>query len=735
MSNVTRFCLLHKRLVVIAWLVLTVAGALAAGQATGRLTHSFATPGTAGYDANQHMLQTLGIDGNEQPTIAVLTLPAGQDMRTAAGQAIAARTFAAANRAGHLAVADYANTHNAKLISSGARQTWAVFDMPNPDIPSGTGVMAGIEPALKAAAPPGVTVAVTGFEQIQTVAGSGGGGPGILAETVIGGVGALAVLLFVYGSMIAIVPLLIAVPAILTTFLLVLGLTYAMDVSFLVEYLVAVMGLGIAVDYSLLLVTRWREEREAGKTNEEAILAASPTAGRAVLLSGLTVAVGLLSLVILPVPFLRSIGIGGMLIPLVAIASAVTLLPVTLAAFGPGLDRYRFRKGSTTFSRGWERWAGLIVRHRVPAAIAGLVIVVGLAIPALAMNTGQPRANSLGGTGQPARTLRALEATGVPSAVVFPIQVFTHGGPAAVAQATAIAASTQGVYTVLAPDTPSFRLGQDALISVIPTDEGNTAAGVATVARLRAALAHVPGGAEVGGNTAQNADFNSAVYGNFPLMLAVIALFTFLLLAREFRSVVLAVKAVVVNLVSLGASFGFLVLFWQHGLGSHAVYGVAATGSIRNWVPVVMFAFLFGISMDYEVFILARMREEYDRTGLTRDAVVGALARTGRLVTCAAVILAISFASLSSAPDVVVEMIATGLGIGIFVDAVVVRTLLVPALVAIMGRWNWWMPAGLARLLRVRAEQTRLPSGTAPTGQSATVRNPRDFSTDRSVIS
>jgi RND superfamily putative drug exporter len=355
--------------------------------------------------------------------------------------------------------------------------------------------------------------------------------------------------------------------------------------------------------------------------------------------------------------------------------------------------------------------------------IAGLVIVVGLAIPALAMNTGQPRANSLGGTGQPARTLHALEATGVPSAVVFPIQLFTHGGPAAVAQATAIAASTQGVYTVLAPDTPSFRLGQDALISVVPTDEGNTAAGVATVARLRAALAHVPGGVEVGGDTAQNADFNSAVYGNFPLILAVIALFTFLLLAREFRSVVLAVKAVVVNLVSLGASFGFLVLFWQHGLGSHAVYGVSATGSIRNWVPVVMFAFLFGISMDYEVFILARMREEYDRTGLTRDAVVAALARTGRLVTCAAVILAISFASLSSAPDVVVEMIATGLGIGIFVDAVVVRTLLVPALVAIMGRWNWWMPAGLARLLRVRAEQTRLPSGIAPTGQPATVRH------------
>jgi RND superfamily putative drug exporter len=323
------------------------------------------------------------------------------------------------------------------------------------------------------------------------------------------------------------------------------------------------------------------------------------------------------------------------------------------------------------------------------------------------MNTGQPRADSLGGNGQPATTLHALESSGVPSAVVFPVQVLTHGGPAAAEQAKALAEATPGIYTVLAPATPSFRQGDDALLTVIPRDEGNTSAGIATVDRLRAALAGVPGGVEVGGNTAQNADFNNAVYGNFPIMLGAIALLTFLLLAREFRSAVLALKAVLVNLVSLGAAFGFLVLFWQHGIGSNLIYGVPATGAIRNWVPIVAFAFLFGLSMDYEVFILARMREEYDRTGSTREAVVGALARTGRLVTCAAVILAISFASLSSAPDVVVEMIATGLAVGIFIDAVVVRTLLVPALVAIMGRWNWWLPRPMRRALRVAPDRVR----------------------------
>jgi RND superfamily putative drug exporter len=211
----------------------------------------------------------------------------------------------------------------------------------------------------------------------------------------------------------------------------------------------------------------------------------------------------------------------------------------------------------------------------------------------------------------------------------------------------------------------------------------------------------VPGGAQVGGNTAQSKDFATAVYGNFPLMLGMIALVTFLLLARSFRSAVLAAKAVLLNIISLGASYGFLVLFWQQGHGSKLVYGVPATGSIQVFIPILVFAFLFGLSMDYEVFLLARMREEYDRTHSTQAAVVGALSRTGRLVTSAALILAISFLSLSTNPDLPVRVIATGLALGILLDAFIIRTLLVPALVAIMGRWNWWMPTPLARALRV----------------------------------
>ena len=186
-------------------------------------------------------------------------------------------------------------------------------------------------------------------------------------------------------------------------------------------------------------------------------------------------------------------------------------------------------------------------------------------------------------------------------------------------------------------------------------------------------------------------------------MLGLIALLTFLLLARAFRSIVLAAKAVLFNLISVAAAFGTMVLVWQMGIGSHAIWNIPATGSITIWVPVMVFAFLFGLSMDYEVFIISRMREEYDATGSTRAAVVQGIGRTGRLVTSAALILFLGFISLASGPEVDLKVMATGLGAGILLDALVVRCLLVPALVGVLGRWNWWLPSIASRVLRVPA--------------------------------
>lgn len=701
MKSITSFSLRYRWVVVLAWVALTVAGVMTLSSATGALTHKQAAPGTAGYDANEHIKEVFGLDGHEQPTFAVLHLPPGKGMNTAAGRATAERTFAAANKAGPLGVVDFATTGNEKLISKDGQTTWAIFDMPNPDEAPGSGVMEKIEPALQAAAPTGATVEVTGFEQLQS-GGGGGGGPSVLVETLIGAAGALVILAFVFGSSIAVVPLLMALPSILTTFLLLFGLTKATEVSFLAEYMVALIGLGVTVDYCLLVVTRWREERERGLSNEEAIVAAGGTAGRAVVLSGVTVAIGLFSLVVLPVGFLQSVGYAGFLIPLVALAAAITLLPVTLRAWGPALDKHRVRKGSTTYSRAWERWGRLVVRRRWAVGAAGLAMLVALAIPALSMNLAEPSVAALESTHPPAaKAMEGLEAEGLPAASVFPVQLLVEGGKNAAGEAAKIAGETEGVYAVLAPEDEQFRKGGTSLITVIPEHEGDSTAGEELIPRLTENLAKVSGHVEVGGNTASNISFDEAVYGNFWLMLLVIGVLTFLLLARAFRSVVLAVKAVAMNILSLGASYGFLVLFWQEGHGSSLIFGTEATSSVKGWIPIVIFAFLFGLSMDYEVFVLSRMREEYDRTGSTKEAIAQAMAKTGRLITCGALILAFSFLSIATTTDIVVRMIATPLAFGIVLDAVVVRSLVVPALVALMGRWNWWMPDALSRLLRI----------------------------------
>ena len=700
MTSITTFALRHRLLIVLGWLALTIAGALTVSTATGRLTQSFTTPGNPGYDANQRIEKALGIDGSHNPTIAVLRLPTGETMKTTAGRATAARVFGSVASNPHIAVADWANTHEPTLVSNDGRTTWAVINMPNPDPVATSGVSSQIDKEMAAATPPGASLRFTGFEQLDTSSG-GGSGPSVLVETLIGVAGALIVLAFVFGSAVAIVPLLTAIPAILTGFLAVLGVTYLTDVSFLVEFLVALLGLGIVVDYSLIVVTRWREERERGLSNDEAVIAAGRTAGTAVLFSGLTVAVGLLSLIVLPVPFLRSVGVGGMLVPLIAIAAASTLLPVVLSSIGPRLDRLRVRRGSTTSSRLWERWGRLITRRPWAAAVLGGTIVLALASPALSINTALPQANTMTTNAGAHAALTTIEKEGAPSGIVFPIQVLVHGGSAATAQVAKIVRATPGISAALAPQTRQFQRGGSSLITAIPVKEGNTSSGRAVVHTLRSRLASAPGGPEVGGSTAAAIDFNHAVYGNFPLMLALISLVTFLLLARAFRSVLLAAKAVILNLVSLGATYGFLVLFWQRGHGAQLIYGTPPTGAIRDFIPIIIFAFLFGLSMDYEVFLLARIREEHDRLGDTKEAVVQGLARTGRLITCASIILAISFLSIGLTPDSPVRIIASGLAFGIIMDVLVMRTLLVPALVVLFGRGNWWMPAPLARLLRV----------------------------------
>ncbi len=697
----TDFMMRHKWLTVSMWLVLAILGVKFAGTMMHRMDYTYTTPGQPGFIANQHITGSFGVDPTFEPFLAVLHLPKGSGMNTAEGQKMAETTFASPPNAGPVAVADYANTKNPVFLLDHGQSTWALINMPNPDFGPGAGIEARVKPAMQKAVAPGSQLTLTGFAQMLSNAGPNR--QNLIIGVEIGAVAACVVLLLVFGSAIAIVPVLMALPAILVTMYCALGLTYITPVSYFVPYMIVLLTPGLAVDYSLIIVTRWREERERGLENHDAIRSAIRSAGHTVILSGVTVAVGLFSLVLLPVPFLRSVGIGSMLVPLVATIAALTLLPVTLSAWGPRLEKLRLFKTSSTYSRAWERWGRFILRYRWLAAGGTIVLLALITAPAFSINTAEPLIGSLNNEGAAASAFHELSANGIPSAVDFPIQVITHGGAAGIQEATEIALATPGIFTVIAPDTPSFRRGNDALLTVIPTSEGGTREGKQIVASLSERLANVTGGAEVGGSSAGDMSFTNAVYGHFPMMLTIVCLLSIVILTRALRSVALAIKAVLLNVVSLGAAFGFMVLFWQRGHGSNLIYGVPATGAIRDWIPVVVFACLFGLSMDYEVFVLARIREEYDVCHDTDQATIAALARTGRLVTSAAVILMISFLSLSGDPNQIPKIISTTLAAGVVVDAVIIRTLLVPALVSLMGRWNWWTPSWIGKAGKPRS--------------------------------
>ncbi|HEY5051731.1 MAG TPA: MMPL family transporter [Acidothermaceae bacterium] len=313
---------------------------------------------------------------------------------------------------------------------------------------------------------------------------------------------------------------------------------------------------------------------------------------------------------------------------------------------------------------------------------------------------GLASSKSLAKTGPAYTALQTLENGGVTTGTLTPMEILVSSDQAR-STAARVAAISGVSHVFISTDPSSTRNGQTVIVAVPNTETVNSHS-VGVVKRVKSAVDGLPGVVGVAGVGAAQIDFLHAVYGNFPLMLLIIAVLTYLLLARAFRSLLLPLKAVVLNLVSLGATLGLMVLFWQDGHGSNAIFGIAATGAVTFWIPLMVFAFLFGLSMDYEVFILSRIREEYDAAKSTSAAVIEGVGRTGRLVTSAALILFLAFAALASGPGTDLKTLATGLGFGILLDATIVRAVLVPSLVSLFGSWNWYLPATVAKILRVQ---------------------------------
>jgi RND superfamily putative drug exporter len=697
LARLAHFTTRYRWPVIGVWIVLTVIGGVAAGKLSTRWYQGFSIPGKSAYEASERTLSAFGV-GVRAPNVVVFHTSGDATKSTAIEQGM--RRAAAAMPGAR--TSSYFSTGSAIYVS---RDRHTIFEEVYPPGPASFDTKSGAEKLRAAAArglPAGITVDVTGHDPLDEASAHGsGGGSSVLLEALIGGLGALVILLFVFGTLPAVLmPLVVALAAILNTFTLVWALTYVTHVSVIVQFLIALVGLGVAIDYALLMVFRFRDELREGEDVETALVETMTHAGHSVIVSGSTVAIGLLSMIALPLPLLRSMGFGGMLIPLVSVLASLTLLPALLAVIGTRINSVRVMP-RRLIDRGhpedgaWGRWARFVLRRPVAVAAVGLVIVAALAGLGTQLNPNEAQLKNFPGTGTAIAGRDQLAAAGISPGVMKPLDVLVErgGDPEQVA---AKLRTVPGIVGATAPAT--WRHGADSLVEAFPAIDGAAPGIQRIVDDANTAIAGT--GGTLTGVAAVDRDFLHALFGSFPYVLGLVMVLMLILLTRAFRSVVLALKAAVLNLVSLAAAFGIVVFVFQEGHGS-SLWNIDATQSIIAWIPVMIFAFLFGLSMDYEVFMLTRMREAYDETGSTDRAIELGIARTGKLVTSGALILMFAFLVLSTSPGYEIKPLAIGLAAGIIFDATVIRALLVPALMKLMGEANWWMPNWTRIALRI----------------------------------
>jgi RND superfamily putative drug exporter len=532
----------------------------------------------------------------------------------------------------------------------------------------------------------------------------------------------LLILLAVFGSLAAAaLPLALGAASVAITGAAIFFLSQATSMSVFVTNIASMIGIGVAVDYSLFVLARYREEIGQGASREDARRTAMRTSGIAVAFSGVTVMVALAGLFLIDTATIRSMAMGAIVVVAVSVLAATTLLPVLMSMFGRrayargrtaivgglifrGLRNMRRRPGSTHPSRErrpfWERWAATVMRHPVIATAASAALLLTLAVPALSLEFGDGALRQFP-QGNETRVGAELAARATSPGAAGPTQVlvtFDRGNVDAPAL-TRYVSRLRGDPEAAAVSKP--RLTRDAaLIAITPRHDPESPQARGLVGRLRATSASAVPGAhiEVGGSTAQVEDFKNLVSGSMWKILLFVLAFSYLVLLVLLRSVLLPLKAVLVNLLSVAAAYGVLVAVFQWGWFD-SVLGFHHLGYVNTMTPPFLLAIVFGLSMDYEVFLLTRIRERYDATGDTRRAVGEGLAGSARTISSAALIMVSVFAVFAFTGVPSVKEIGVGLAVAIALDATLVRLVLVPAVMELMGRWNWWLPAPLARVL------------------------------------
>lgn len=699
----------HRLLVAAVWLALLAAGIVGAAGLSGLLTNALGVPGSD--SARAQALLAERFDERPDGTFVVVV-----DVASTSDEAVRERQQARLNhgaravpggRAGDLRASGgvlYGEVRTAMPLQEAKRHTEALrAALADPGEPEA--LVTG-QPAIQHDIDPVFTSDLRRGEAIAIPI-------------------ALVTLLAVLGvSLAALVPLAVAACTVATTLGIVSLVARVVDTGTYVVNLVELIGLGLAIDYAFLVVQRFREELWAPGSVDDAVIRTMATAGRAVVFSALAVGTGLGLLCLVPVPFLRAMGIGGLLVALVSAAAALTLLPVLLGAMGRrGVARLGGRRRQTAAEQGgWARLARAIMRRPLVFLAVGAAVLIAAATPVGWIHVAPGSIADLPGSSEALRGFdRVSRAVG--QGVATPTEIVIDTAIPGAARDGAVREAVTRLVEELANDPEVAVIASGRKDPYVDPTGGSTRVSVsarheyasdetrALVQRVRSELvpaARFPADTEVvvGGAPAQSVDFVSRAYGAFPWLVAGVLLLTGAGLVRAFRSLVLPLKAVALNLVSVAAVYGLLVVVFQWGVGS-GLLGLERVDAIEAWVPIVLFATLFGVSMDYEVFLVSRMREGWDAGEGNERAVALGLERTGRVVTAAALVMVAAFSGFVGGRIPGLEQLGVGLVLGVLLDATLVRSVLVPALMAVLGRWNWWLPAGIARLLRVEPSPLR----------------------------
>jgi putative drug exporter of the RND superfamily len=712
MKAIAQFCYDRRRFVAIAWILLLVGLFALSGAVGGENKTEFALPGSESQEAidlleERGVTERTGFQGQ-------IVFRADQGVNDPAVRRTIEDFFARVGETldGEQIVSPY-DAQNAHQISRDGTIAYAEVNLSDRDNEQYVADGKAVRALREQIDHPGLQVELGGDIFVEEIE---------FSSEFIGLIAAVIILLIAFGSLLAMgLPIVTALFGVGCGFAIIAIMTRFMAVPEFTSSTAAMIGIGVGIDYALIIVTRYRQGLHDGLTPREATTLALDTSGRAVVFAGLTVVISLLGIFLMNLDFMRAIAVGAVSAVAMTMLASITLLPALLGFTGRNIDRlglpHRARAEGNGTRSFWYRWSRVIQTHPWPALVVSVAVLLALAAPVFALRLGFADAGNRGTTDTTRRAYDLL-SDGFGPGFNGPILVVvdTPAGAAdlsAVQQLAGAITSTEGVASVVEPQPiPSANL---ALITVFPTSSPQDEATTDLVHRLRTeTIPSVQQSADLAAYTTGGPsfiiDFSDYMAERLPLFIGAVLLLSFLLLMIVFHSVVVPLKAVVMNMLSIGAAFGATVAVFQWGWGAELI-GVGKEGPIEAWAPMMLFAIVFGLSMDYEVFLLTRVREEYDKTGDNRRAVADGLAATGRVISAAAAIMVCVFAAFVLGDDRGLKLFGFGLAAAVFIDATIVRLVLVPAAMELMGTANWWAPGWLVRYLpTIRVDTIEQPA-------------------------